>query len=118
MAKTRSQARFKRRKRIRGRISGSADRPRLAVFRSLSHVYAQVIDDTTGRTLASASSRQLNLEDGTLNKTEQANQVGQLIAKACTQCGVSAVVFDRGGYPYHGRVRALADAARGEGLKF
>ncbi|WEV45317.1 50S ribosomal protein L18 [Streptococcaceae bacterium ESL0687] len=108
-----NKTRQKRHRRVRGRISGTAERPRLNVFRSNTNIYAQVIDDVAGVTLASASS--LN-ETGT--KVEQAQKVGELVAKAATAKGVTEVVFDRGGYLYHGRVQALAEAARENGLKF
>ncbi|MCM1035054.1 MAG: 50S ribosomal protein L18 [Paludibacter sp.] len=100
---------------IRTIISGTAERPRLTVFRSNSQIYAQVIDDTKGITLASASS--LGIKDK-ITKTEKAAQVGKLIAEAAQKAGVQGVVFDRNGYLYHGRVKQLADAAREAGLKF
>lgn len=100
---------------IRTRISGTAEQPRLTVFRSNSQIYAQVIDDVQGKTLASASS--LNIK-GKMTKTEKAVEVGKQIAAAAKAAGVEAVVFDRNGYLYHGRVKSLADAAREAGLKF
>ncbi len=100
---------------IRTRISGTAERPRLSVFRSNSQIYAQVIDDTKGITLASASS--LGIKDK-ITKTEKAAQVGKALAEAAKKVGVETVVFDRNGYLYHGRVKQLADAAREAGLKF
>ena len=100
---------------IRTRVSGPAERPRLTVFRSNSQIYAQVIDDLQGKTLAAASS--LAIKDK-MTKTEKAAQVGKLIAEAAKAAGVEAVVFDRNGYLYHGRVKSLADAAREAGLKF
>lgn len=106
--------RLKIRRRIRGRISGTTERPRLSVFRSNKQIYAQVIDDTTGRTLVSASS--LKITEGT--KKEIATQVGVAVAKAAQEAGISQVVFDRNGYLYHGRVRELAEGARSAGLKF
>lgn len=106
--------RLKIRRRIRGRISGTTERPRLSVFRSNKQIYAQVIDDTTGRTLVSASS--LKITEGT--KKEVATQVGVAVAKAAQEAGISQVVFDRNGYLYHGRVRELAEGARSAGLKF
>lgn len=111
-----TRQRWIRHRRIRRRITGSADRPRLSVFRSNKQIYAQIIDDGVGHTLASASS----VEDGasTKGKTEAAEHVGALIAKRAIDKGVSQVKFDRGGYKYHGRVKALADAARAGGLKF
>ena len=96
-------------------VSGTAEQPRLTVFRSNSQIYAQVIDDQAGKTLASAGS--LGIKDK-MTKTEKAVEVGKLIAAAAKQAGVEAVVFDRNGYLYHGRVKALADAAREAGLKF
>ena len=108
-----NKTRQKRHRRVRGKISGTAERPRLNVFRSNTNIYAQVIDDIAGVTLASASSLK---ENGT--KTEQAKAVGTVVAKAAVAAGVSEVIFDRGGYLYHGRVQALAEAARENGLKF
>jgi len=112
--------RERRKLRIRNKISGSVERPRLSVFRSSQHIYAQVIDDTTGKTLATASTLSRDLK-GTLdeaNKTDAAKKVGALIAKICLGKKVEKVVFDRNGYLYHGRVKALADAAREAGLSF
>jgi large subunit ribosomal protein L18 len=100
--------------RVRKRITGSGERPRLAVFRSLSHIYAQVIDDRARRTLAAAS----DVGAKTGNKTERAKLVGKAVADKAKAAGVGEVVFDRGGYRYHGRVKALAEAARESGLKF
>ena len=100
---------------IRSKVSGTAVQPRLTVFRSNSQIYAQIIDDEKGNTLASASS--LNIKDK-MTKTEKAAQVGRLIAENAKKAGVEAVVFDRNGYLYHGRVKSLADAAREAGLKF
>ena len=100
---------------IRTKVSGTAEQPRLTVFRSNAQIYAQVIDDLSGKTLASAGS--LSIKDK-MTKTEKAVQVGKLIAEAAKKAGVEAVVFDRNGYLYHGRVKALADAAREAGLKF
>jgi len=102
--------------RIRSKISGSPERPRLNVFRSNKGIYAQVIDDINGKTLAAASSKSLSNFQG--NKTEQATAVGKLVAEKAKTAGVSSVVFDRGGYLYHGRVKALADGAREGGLVF
>ena len=111
------QGRLRRKKRIRSKVSGTPARPRLSVFRSANHIYAQVIDDTTGRTLAATSSRDkgFSAEGG---KTEHAKKVGLSIATAAKQAGVEQVVFDRNGYIYHGRVKALAEAAREGGLTF
>ena len=117
MANNEAAGRTKRKKRIRKKISGTSERPRLSVFRSTEHIYAQIIDDTTGRTLAATSSLAKDVSsDGT--KTDQAKAVGEAIAKASQAAGVSKVVFDRNGFLYHGRVRALADAARSAGLEF
>ena len=102
--------------RIRKKVLGTEARPRLAVFRSLKHIYAQVIDDAKGRTMASASSREKGQSGG--GKKEGAAEVGKLIAARCREKGIDSVVFDRGGFKYHGRVKALADAAREAGLKF
>ena len=112
----RDEARQKRHRRLRTRIAGSADRPRLAVYRSLTQIYAQVIDDVSGRTLASASS--LDARDSKTKKADQAKAVGEKIAAKAKAAGVEEVIFDRGGYRYHGRVKALADAARSNGLRF
>ena len=109
-----SRKRWIRHRRVRKNVRGIADRPRLAVFRSSNHIYAQVIDDDRGHTLAAATS--LDLKANT--KTDVAKAVGGAIAKAALAAGVTKVVFDRGGYKYHGRVKALADAARSEGLSF
>jgi large subunit ribosomal protein L18 len=108
--------RERRRRRIRGKVNGTAERPRLSVFRSNARIYAQIIDDTTGRTLAAAGSTEQALRD--TGKGEAAAKVGKLVADRATAAGVTRVVFDRGGYLYHGRVKALADAAREGGLEF
>jgi large subunit ribosomal protein L18 len=105
-----------RHSRIRKKLSGNTERPRLAVYRSNQHVYAQVIDDVVGRTLVSASSLELKLERG--GTVEAARQVGQAVAERAKAAGIEAVVYDRGGNLYHGRVAALADAAREAGLNF
>jgi large subunit ribosomal protein L18 len=112
-------ARQRRHKRIRVVLMGTRERPRLNVFRSLQHIYAQVIDDASGTTLVAASTNEADAR-GSLNgtKTERARAVGKTIAERAREKGVSAVVFDRGGYLYHGRVKALADAAREAGLEF
>jgi len=115
---SRGAARQKRHERIRLRLSGSPDRPRLAVFRSLNNIYAQVIDDTTGRTLAHASSLEKELREAKAKKGEEARVVGRLIAERAKSAGVERVVFDRAGYRYHGRIKSLADAAREAGLDF
>lgn len=102
--------------RIRKKVRGSADRPRLAVFRSLNHIYAQVIDDDNGRTLATASTTEKGLGAATGGNIAAAQQVGKAIAERAQAAGISKVVFDRGGYVYHGRVKALLDATREAGL--
>ena len=102
--------------RIRRKVRGSTKRPRLAIYRSLNHIYAQVIDDERGQTLASASTTEKDLRGGTGGNLEAARRIGQTIAERALAAGISNVVFDRGGYLYHGRVRALADAAREAGL--
>jgi large subunit ribosomal protein L18 len=111
-----NEERVRRHKRVRTVVSGTPDCPRLNVFRSNANIYAQVIDDTTGKTLCSASSLDLKLENG--GNTEAAKKVGEAIAKKCLEAKIENVRFDRGGYVYHGRVQALADAAREAGLKF
>ncbi len=113
-------ARIRRHERVRSKVKGTAEKPRLAVFRSLNHIYAQVIDDVKGSTLASASTLDPEIT-GNLDgkgKKSQAELVGQTVAKRALEKGVQQVVFDRGGYQHIGRVQALADAARKEGLKF
>ena len=110
----------RRHKRVRARVSGTAERPRLNVFRSLTNIYAQVIDDLSGQTLASASTvdSAVAAQVSGKNKVEAAKIVGQVVAERAKAAGVSAVVFDRGGYQYHGRVAALAEGAREGGLNF
>lgn len=103
--------------RIRHRLKGTADRPRLAVYRSLGHIYAQVIDDTKGATLVSASSNEMDA-NVTGGNVAGAKEIGKLVARRAQDKGIKKVVFDRGGYLYHGRVKALADAAREAGLEF
>jgi large subunit ribosomal protein L18 len=115
--KTRAKARIRRHFRVRRRLRGTAARPRLAVFRSNRYIYAQVIDDVAGRTLAAASSQEKDLRERTLT-VGTAAEVGKLIASRSKAAGVTTVVFDRGGFAYHGRLKALADAAREEGLEF
>ena len=112
-----NKARLKRHRRVRTKISGTPEVPRLCVFRSAMHIYAQVIDDVNGVTLASASSMVKGF-DANGGNAEGAKKVGELVAKAALDKGIEAVVFDRGGYLYHGRVQALAEAARENGLKF
>ena len=114
--KTHFSSRDKIRKRIRNKVSGTADKPRLAVFRSNKEIYAQVINDEAGHTLVAATSR--NMKDITGNKTEKAKQVGLAVAKQCIDAGITKVKYDRGGYLYHGRVKAVAEGAREGGLQF
>lgn len=121
MTNPRVAARMKRKQRIRKLISGTPDRPRLCVFRSSKHIYAQVIDDEKGQTIASASTLDealRSLGDSKLKKIEKAVEVGKLIAKKAKENGVTKVVFDRNGYLYHGRVKAVSDGARENGLEF
>ncbi len=120
MSKNRTAMRIRRHTRVRRRVGGSSGRPRLNVFRSLTHIYAQIIDDTQGRTLVSASTVDNVLRDElrSLNKTEQARRVGAALAQRAQAAGIKLVVFDRGGYRYHGRVKVLADASREAGLEF
>jgi large subunit ribosomal protein L18 len=103
-------------KRIRRKVRGSTERPRLAVYRSLNHIYAQVIDDERGQTLISASTTEKDLRSGTGGNIEAAERIGRTIAERAIAAGINSVVFDRGGYLYHGRVKALTDAAREAGL--
>ncbi len=117
-ARSRSAARQKRHSRLHLRVAGSAERPRLAVFRSINQIYAQVIDDTTGRTLAAASSMEAAVKGAGGTKTERAQKVGSLIGDRAKDAGVERVVFDRAGFKYHGRIRALAEGARESGLEF
>ncbi|MEO8218274.1 MAG: 50S ribosomal protein L18 [Acidobacteriota bacterium] len=116
-AKQRVEARGRIRSRIRAKVRGTAERPRLAVFKSLKHVYVQVIDDATGRTIASASSREKDFPSRGSNAAT-AKAVGELIASRVREKGIDRVVFDRGGYLYHGNIKALADSARENGLEF
>ena len=114
---TTRQARERRHRRIRGKVAGTAERPRLAVFRSNKGIFAQLVDDESGKTLAGAS--WLGLPKSFKgNRIEQATEVGKAVAAAAKKAGIESVVFDRGGYLYHGRVKALADGAREGGLKF
>ena len=112
-----NQARLRRHTRVRGKITGTVQRPRLNVYRSLNHIYAQIIDDVKGVTLVSASSVEKDFGMAGGNK-EAAKKVGELIAKRAAEKGITEVVFDRGGYVYHGRVKELAEGAREGGLKF
>lgn len=116
MATQRQQSRFRRKKRIRKKVAGTAERPRLTVFRSNKHIYAQVIDDMTASSLAAASD--LKVAGDEMDKTARAKAVGAAIASACLDKGIKQVVFDRNGYAYHGRINALAAAAREAGLEF
>ncbi|MCQ6281429.1 50S ribosomal protein L18 [Bacillus sp. EB600] len=110
--------RRKRHARVRAKLSGTSARPRLNVFRSNKHIYAQIIDDMNGVTLASASTMDKDLGLESTSNLEAAQKIGELVAKRAVEKGISAVVFDRGGYLYHGRIQALADAARENGLQF
>ena len=112
---TKLERRIKIKYRVRNKISGTAERPRMSVFRSNKQIYVQIIDDLAGKTLAAASS--LGMTDK-VNKKEQATKVGELIAKQAQEAGITNVVFDRNGYLYHGRIKEVADAARNGGLKF
>jgi large subunit ribosomal protein L18 len=118
MALTKIERRSRIKKRIRKVISGTADRPRMSVFRSNTQIYVQFIDDLTGKTILSVSSRCKEIADQKVAKIEQAKLVGKLAAERSIAAGMSSVVFDRNGYLYHGRVKSLADAAREGGLKF
>ena len=111
-----TKQRARRHRRVRGKVSGTAERPRLSVFRSAKNIYAQIINDVTGTTLVSASS--VEKDFGVGGNKEAAEKVGELIGKRALEKGIEAVVFDRGGYLYHGRVQKLAEGARQSGLKF
>ena len=115
---SRGAARRKRHSRIRLSLAGTDLRPRLAVFRSLNHIYAQVIDDASGRTLVAASTAEKELKGPKTTKSEEAAVVGRLLAERAKAAGVERVVFDRAGFRYHGRIKSLAEAARGAGLDF
>ena len=117
---SRQEIRVKKHMKIRNRFSGTAERPRLAVFRSNNHVYAQVIDDVAGKTIVSASTleKDIKAELKNTDDIEAATKIGDVVAKRALEKGIKAVVFDRGGYIYHGKVKALADAAREAGLEF
>ena len=117
-AQKQREARIRRHRRVRKKVRGSSERPRLAVHRSNKHIAAQVIDDLTGRTLAAASSTEAELRTGATSNKDAAATVGRLVAERATAAGVTRVVFDRGGFLYHGRVAAVADAARAAGLEF
>jgi len=117
---SRTDIREKKHYRLRGHMSGTAEKPRLSVFRSNSHMYAQIIDDTKGTTLVSASTLQKDVKDGLkyTDNVEAAKKLGEVIGKKAVDQGIKEVVFDRGGYIYHGKIQALADAAREAGLTF
>ena len=114
------EARLRRHARVKEKVRGDGSRPRLSVFRSLDHIYAQIIDDAQGRTIAAASTLDADVRNGSKGKkkTDRAEMVGTLIAKRAKEKGIGQVAFDRGGFKYHGRVKALAEAARKGGLKF
>jgi large subunit ribosomal protein L18 len=116
LKKVKNELRLKRKHRIRAKISGQAEKPRLSVYRSLGHIYAQLIDDVAGKTIVFAKDKEIKAKD--LKKVEIAAKVGSLLAEKAKKAGITQVVFDRGGYKYHGRVKALADGAREGGLKF
>ena len=118
--KSRSEVRVNKHKKIRNRFSGTAERPRLAVFRSNNHMYAQIIDDTVGKTLVAASTveKEVSAELEKTNNVEAAAYLGTVIAKRAIEKGINTVVFDRGGFIYQGKIKALADAAREAGLEF
>src|SRR5690554_2194120 len=118
MALTKNERRVRIKNRVRKIVSGTEARPRLAVFRSNKEIYAQIIDDVSGKTIIAASSRDKDIDGSKLNKVEAAKLVGQAIAQKALQAGIETVAFDRGGYLYHGRVKSLADGAREGGLKF
>ena len=116
--RTKEEGRLKRKKRIRKKMNGTADRPRLSIFRSGKHIYAQIVDDFAGQTLAAASTLHEGVRGEKRTKVDDAKAVGKAIAEAAKQKGIEKVVFDRNGFLYHGRVKALADAAREAGLNF
>ena len=118
--KSRSEVRVNKHRKLRNRFSGTAERPRLAVFRSNNHMYAQIIDDTVGKTLVSASTvqKEVKAELEKTNNVDAAAYLGTVIAKRAIEAGITTVVFDRGGFIFHGKVKALADAAREAGLEF
>jgi large subunit ribosomal protein L18 len=117
-AKDKRAGRLRRHRRVRKKVHGTAERPRLAIHRSNKHISAQVIDDVAGRTLAAASTTEPDLRTGATGNRDAAAKVGSLVAERAKAAGITAVVFDRGGYRYHGRVAAVADAAREGGLEF
>ena len=116
-AQHKREARLRRHRRVRKKVEGTAERPRLAVFRSNKHITAQVIDDRSGRTLAAASTHEADLRSGATGNKDAAAKVGRLVAERAKAAGIDKVVFDRGGYVYHGRIAAVADAAREAGLE-
>ncbi len=118
MALTKNERRIRIKSRIRKVVSGTEARPRLAVFRSNKEIYAQVVDDVTGKTLVAASSRDKDISSAKGNKSEIATMVGKSVAERALKAGVSTITFDRGGYLYHGRIKSLAEGAREAGLKF
>ena len=118
MRQTKTQRRQRIQRRYKATVAGTAKQPRMSVFRSNKEIYVQIINDQTGETLVSASSRDKSLEGQGTNKVEQAGLVGKLIAEKATKAGISSIRFDRGGYLYHGRVKSLAEGAREGGLKF
>ncbi len=118
MALTKNEKRLRIKSRIRKTVSGTEARPRLAVYRSNKEIYAQVVNDVTGKTLAAASSRDKSISASKGNKTEIANLVGKAVAEKALKAGIETISFDRGGYLYHGRVKSLAEGARAAGLKF
>lgn len=117
-ASQRRTARLRRHRRVRKRVLGTSAKPRLVVFRTARHIYAQVIDDTAAKTLAAASSVEADVRGASGTKTDVAKQVGTLVAQRAAAAGITTIAFDRGGYRYHGRIAALADAAREGGLQF
>ena len=118
MALTQRERRVRRHRRVRKKIMGTAERPRLAVFRSNKHIYVQAVDDLAGATIAAASTMETNLRGGSTGTVAAAKEVGKLLGERVKAAGVSAVVFDRGGFQYHGRVAAVAEGAREAGLEF
>jgi large subunit ribosomal protein L18 len=117
MTHSKREARIRRHRRVRKKIRGTTERPRLSVFRSARHIYVQVIDDAHGRTLATASTTETGLRSGRTGTTDSAKAVGKLVAERAKSAGISSVVFDRGGFKFHGRVASLAEGAREGGLE-
>ena len=118
MALTKNEKRLRIKRRVRKNVTGTEARPRLTVFRSNKEIYAQIVDDVTGKTISAASSRDKDISSAKGTKTEIATLVGKAIGERAIKAGVEAIAFDRGGYQYHGRVKSLADGAREAGLKF